>query len=174
MVFQKFRRHGKVPSENFVWTYWWIKMSSVSAYFKHSCESSGREIKFFVFFLNLIQVHQFTCNLPHWSPLTRGFTTRKAKNPISWMRPSWIFLFLVSIPPSLHVWNHRNFESVRCHQKCLLIYPVTVDRTGEPVVPGDKVLVSHHKNGLRAFNGREKSLMEFSLNVFTEFSDKKN
>ena len=27
--FQKFRRIDKVPSENFVWTYWWIKTSSI-------------------------------------------------------------------------------------------------------------------------------------------------
>ena len=28
MVFQKFRRISKVPSENIVWTYWWFKTSS--------------------------------------------------------------------------------------------------------------------------------------------------
>ena len=30
------------------------------------------KFNFFVFFLNLIQVYQFTCNPPRWSPLWKG------------------------------------------------------------------------------------------------------
>ena len=53
-----FKSVEESASENVVRTYWWMKTSTVYAYFKNSCESSGREILVFVFFLNLIQVHQ--------------------------------------------------------------------------------------------------------------------
>ena len=36
-----------------MWINWWIKMSTVQAYFKNSCKSNGREILIFLFFLKL-------------------------------------------------------------------------------------------------------------------------
>ena len=46
------------------------------------------KFNFFVFFLNLIQVYQFTCNPPCWSPWWRKFWQPLQK--YSWVSQNWV------------------------------------------------------------------------------------
>ena len=80
MVFQKFRRIGKVPSKILCGHTDESKCLAYGHILKTVLKVVEREIQFFVFFFNLIQVHQFTCNPPRWSPLLTSISCKSCWN----------------------------------------------------------------------------------------------
>ena len=115
-----------MPSENSMWTNWWIKIQKT--YFKNSCESTLREILIFVLFLNLIQVHQFTWNLRCWS--LRGPFVGMLQVLLEWsikdyrdyVKGLWacrleqVGVTIMQFSRSIHLWAYKDvLIQINCH-----------------------------------------------------------